>query len=229
MRKGDEVFLFTLVDFLLQVFFFALLLFVVNLAMQKQEDEKRGLAETEQERLLKSVGVSNLTELSDLLTKMAPLDQPRGTSDFIARNGGVAKLQTVAKAASAAGGVDKIFSMSEQVKALSEKIAKLEGWGKASCVPNIVVNGKAQPKSVAHVVVYDDHVEMDNLTPEMTEVLRGLGREHKGVSRLSLQDFRTIFAPLVTKKPECRYFLSATTKTRFLDPMRVAWSAFRTQ
>ncbi|MEY4756967.1 MAG: hypothetical protein RJA34_1865 [Pseudomonadota bacterium] len=229
MRKGDEVFLFTLVDFLIQVFFFALLLFVVYLAMQKQVDEKRGVAETEQQKLLKSVGVSNLTELSDLLTKMAPLEELRGTSDFIARSGGAGKLRAVAEAASAAGGVDKISAMNEQVKALTDKVAKLEGWGKASCVPNIVVNGKAQPKSVAHVVVYDDHVEMDSPTPEMTEVLQGLGREFKDVSRLTLSEFRATFAPLVTKKPECRYFLSATTKTQFLEPMRIVWSAFRTQ
>jgi hypothetical protein len=89
MRKGDEVFLFTLVDFLLQVFFFALLLFVVNLAMQKQEDEKRGLAETEQERLLKSVGVSNLTELSDLLTKMAKLRAKLYELEQVVRSNGV--------------------------------------------------------------------------------------------------------------------------------------------
>lgn len=229
MRKGDEVFLFTLVDFLIQVFFFALLLFVVYLAMQKHAEERRGKAETEQQKLLESVGVSNLTELSDLLTKMAPLDELRGTSDFIARSGGASKLRAVAEAASAAGGVDKISTMSEQVKALTEKVAKLEGWGKASCVPNIVVNGKAQPKSVAHVVVYDDHVEMNSPTPEMTEVLQGLGRDFKDVSRLTLTEFRATFAPLVAKKPECRYFLSATTKTQFLEPMRSVWSAFRTQ
>jgi hypothetical protein len=220
MRKGDEVFLFTLVDFLLQVFFFALLLFVFYLAMQQQEEEKRGVAEADQQKLLKSIGVSNLTELSDLLTKMAPLDQLRGTSDFIAHNGGAEKLRSVAEAASAAGGVDKLSKMNEQVKALTEKVAKLEGWGKASCIPNVVVNGKAQPKSVAHVVVYDDHIELDSPTPEMTEVLQGLG---------SLAEFRATFAPLVSKKPECRYFLTASTKTQFLEPMRIVWSAFRTQ
>jgi hypothetical protein len=229
MRKGDEVFLFTLVDFLLQVFFFALLLFVFYLAMQQQEEEKRGVAEADQQKLLKSIGVSNLTELSDLLTKMAPLDQLRGTSDFIAHNGGAEKLRSVAEAASAAGGVDKLSKMNEQVKALTEKVAKLEGWGKASCIPNVVVNGKAQPKSVAHVVVYDDHIELDSPTPEMTEVLQGLGRELKDVSRLSLAEFRATFAPLVSKKPECRYFLTASTKTQFLEPMRIVWSAFRTQ
>jgi hypothetical protein len=229
MRKGDEVFLFTLVDFLLQVFFFALLLFAIYLAMQKQVDERRGLAATEQQKLLKSIGVSSLTELSDLLTKMAPLDELRGTSDFIARNGGADKLRSVAEAASAAGGIDKLSKMNDQVKSLTEKVAKLEGWGKASCISNIVVNGRAQPKSVAHIVIYDDHVELDNPTPEMIEVLQGLGREFKDVSRLSLADFRATFAPLVSKKPECRYFLSVTTKTQFLEPMRVVWSAFRTQ
>ena len=112
---------------------------------------------------------------------------------------------------------------------MSERIAKLEGWGKASCIPNVMVNGKLQPKSIATVTVTDDGVSLENPAPEMTILLKSLGLEFKAVQQLSLSSFKSTFAPVVTKQPECRYFLNVITRTRYLEPMRAVWSAFRTQ
>ena len=119
--------------------------------------------------------------------------------------------------------------MQGQVTAMSERIAKLESWGKASCIPNIMVNGKLQPKSIATVTVTDDGVLLENPAPEMTTLLWSMGLEFSAVQQLSLLSFRSTFAPVVTKQPEYRYFLSVVTRTRYLEPMRAVWSAFRTQ
>lgn len=229
MRRSDDVFFFTLIDFLLQVFFFGLLLFVVGQAVQQNEKADRHLEEQAREQLFKATGVSNIAELSDLLTKMAPLDELRGTSDFIARNGGSEGVKAAVAAASAAGGVQKVSELQSQVAVMSERIAKLEGWGKVSCVPNITVNGKLQPKSIATVTVTDEAVIMDSPTPEMDTLLSSMGLEFSTVKQLSLASFRSTFAPVVVKQPECRYFLKVVTRTRYLDPMRAVWSAFRTQ
>ena len=112
---------------------------------------------------------------------------------------------------------------------MSERIAKLEGWGKASCIPNVMVNGKLQPKSIATVTVTDDGVSLENPTSEMTTLLKSMGLEFSAVQQLSLPSFKSTFAPVVTKQPECRYFLNVITRTRYLEPMRAVWSAFRTQ
>ena len=229
MRRSDDVFFFTLIDFLLQVFFFGLLLFVVGQTLQA-EDEVNHKSDVEQrDRLLKATGVSSITELTDQLTKMAPLDQLRGTSDFIARQGGQKAVEAAVAAANAAGGIEKVSGLQGQVTAMSERIAKLEGWGKASCIPNIMVNGKLQPKSIATVTVTDDGVSLENPAPEMTTLLKTMGLEFSAVQQLSLSSFRSTFAPVVTKQPECRYFLNVVTRTRYLEPMRAVWSAFRTQ
>ncbi len=229
MRRSDDVFFFTLIDFLLQVFFFGLLLFVVGQTLQSAEKGERDVEEQKKAHLLKAFGVSNITELTDALTKMAPLDKLRGTADYIARNGGVEPIRAAVDAARAAGGSAKVSTLNGQVAALTERLAKLEGWGKVSCIPNITVNGTVRPKSIATVVVSDDGVVLQEPTQEMHTLLNSLGLQFDGVKSLSLGAFRSTFAPIVTKQPECRYFLDVVTHTRYLEPMRVIWSAFRTQ
>jgi hypothetical protein len=229
MRRTDDVFFFTLIDFLLQVFFFGLLLYVAGQAVRNEAQKNRDQEAAEQQKLLKAAGVSSITELTDLLTKMAPLDKLRGTSDFIERNGGPEAVAAAVQAASAAGGIDKVKTMAQQLTEQNKRIAQLEGWGKASCIPNVMVNGKLQPKSIATVIVTDDTIQLENPEPEMLSLLKRLGTEYSAVQSLSLADFRTRFAPVVAQQPECRYFLNVVTRTKYLDPMRVVWSAFRTQ
>lgn len=229
MRRSDDVFFFTLIDFLLQVFFFGLLLFVVGQSLQNDKERDHEKERQEVERIKEAAGVSNITELTDALTKMAPLKELLGTSDFIQRNGGFKNIEAAVNAASAAGGVDKVSSLAVDMKTMGERLAKLEGWGKVSCIQNEMVNGKLQPKSVATVVVSDRSIRLDDPTPEMHVMLQSLGLGFDSVRELDLADFRKAFAPLVMKHPECRYFLRVVTKTQFLDPMRAVWSAFRTQ
>lgn len=229
MRRSDDVFFFTLIDFLLQVFFFGLLLFVVGQTLQSAESAERDAEEQKKALLLKAIGVSNITELTDALTNMAPLDKLRGTADYIARNGGVDRIRAAVEAASAAVGTEKVSALNGQVAALTERVAKLEGWGKVSCIPNITVNGAVRPKSIATVIVSDDGVVLQDPAQEMHALLSSMGLQFDGVKALSLSAFRSTFAPIVTKRPECRYFLDVVTRTRYLEPMRVVWSAFRTQ
>lgn len=229
MRRSDDVFFFTLIDFLLQVFFFALLLFVVGQTLKGDDERTREKEIAEREELLKATGVSSLAELTDLFTKMVPLDKLRGTSDFITRNGGPDAVEAAVKAATAAGGVDKLSELQRKADEQDKRIAQLEGWGKASCIPGTLVKGKLQPKSIARVIVSDDTIQIENPQPEMYELLRKLGVDFSDVQVLSLGDFRRRFAPVVAQQPECRYFLDVATRTRYLEPMRTVWSAFRTQ
>lgn len=228
MRRSDDVFFFTLIDFLLQVFFFGLLMFVASQVIQKEKDRKGLSQQQEIEQLKEAVGVSNITELTDELTKMAPLQDLRGTSDFIQRNGGMQNVKAAVAAASTAGGVEKVSMLAETVKAQNERLEKLEGWGKVSCIPNEVVNGKLQPKTIATVYVSDKLIRMEDATPEMHSLLKLLGLTFERVHELSPADFRKIFAPVVAKQPECRYFLRSVTQTQYLDPVRAVWATFRT-
>src|SRR5262245_962960 len=93
MRRTDDVFFFTLVDFLVQVFFFGLLLFVVAGVSKGEAERKLAKERQELEEIKRAAGVSNLTELTDFLTKMAPVNELRGTSEFISKMGGVEKVK----------------------------------------------------------------------------------------------------------------------------------------
>jgi len=230
MKRGEDVFFFTLIDFLLQVFFFGLLLFVAWQVQQQGSEGDRAREESAEKRLLEGVGVSNIAELTDLLTKMVPLENLRGTSDYMARNGGIEKAKAAVDAVNAAGGAEKLAQYDRQVKQLTARVSELEGgWGKASCLPNISVNGKLQPKSVARVLVDDNLITLEDPTQEMQSLLSSHGLEYSAVQKLTPAAFRTAFAPVVARQPECRFFLSVTTRTQYLEPMRAVWSAFRTQ
>lgn len=228
MRRSDDVFFFTLIDFLLQVFFFGLLIFVAGQALENEKDNSREVRDKQVDALVKAAGVSSIAELSDVLTKLVPLDNLRGTADFIARNGGEKNVEEALKAVQTAGGADRIGELVTENAALAERVAKLEGWGKVSCLPNVMVNGKLQPKTIATAVVADDSITLQDPTPDMLALLRTHGLEFDSVKRLSLAAFRTTFAPVVAKQPECRYFLTVRRETRYFEPMGVVWTAFRT-
>lgn len=230
MKRGDDVFFFTLIDFLLQVFFFGLLIFVVSQAKTADQEAAQTREKAAKERLQNEAGISNIAELTDLLTRMVPLDQLRGTSDYMAEHGGLPAAKKALDAAAAAGGVDKVGRLDQQVKALSARISELEGgWGKASCLPNVVINGKVQPQSIAKVLVEDNLITLAEPTAEMEKLLARHGLTFDTVQKLTPAAFRSTFASVVAKQPECRYFLTVTTSTQFLEPMRAVWAGFRTQ
>lgn len=230
MRRGDDVFFFTLIDFLLQVFFFGLLLYVVSQAAAAKalsDDEERA-----RKNLLTKTKVSSLVELTDLLTKMAPLDHLPGTAEFFNKNGGLQKVKEGFDVTQAAGGVAQVRDIGNTLKNKDREIEGLKGemkaWGTPSCVYETAAD-KVRPKSVASVRVSDDRVELENPSPELDQVLRGLGLEFSAVRSLSHSAFRQTFAPLIALKPNCRYFLEVRARPTLLSSMNVVWSSFRTQ
>lgn len=230
MKRGDDVFFFTLIDFLLQVFFFGLLLFVVSQgiapkALSPQEEKAR-------KELLSKAKVSNLAELTDLLTKMAPLESLRGTADFIANNGGIDKVKEAIDTTTSAGGLERVRGMLGVIKSQQVELDGLKGemkaWGTPSCIYE-TVNGRVRPKAVAKVRVTDDTIELSNPTQEMHAILVQLGLEFNSVKTLSHRSFQLSFKQLAIQNPQCRFFLEVLERPKLLSSMNVVWSAFRTQ
>lgn len=91
-------------------------------AMQQQKDREASKTRQQLEALAEAMGVSNITELTDALTKMAPLDELRGTSDFIQRNGGIEKVTAAVNAASAVGGAEKVAALAGEVEAMTKRL-----------------------------------------------------------------------------------------------------------
>lgn len=230
MKRSDDVFLFTLVDFLLQALFFGFFLYVVGKALapaqlSKSEREARAA-------LLEKTKVSDLIELTDLLSKMGPLEKLPGTAEFFQKNGGVVGLRVTLEAMQQIGGADTVRTMQAVLKAKEQEIdglkTEIKAWGTPSCLYE-TVSGKVRPRSIARVRVYDDRVELDTPTDDMRSVLTSLKLDYETVKTLGHSAFRATFAPLVVQRPECRYFLEVTVRPKLYSSMQVVWSSFRTQ
>jgi len=220
MRRGvDDVFFFTLIDFLLQVFFFGLLLYVVAQAAQAETDRQQGIEQQQVEELKKTAGVSNLTELTDFLSRLAPITELKGMADFISRAGGMQQLEAAQAVVADVGGVDKVRERLEKLRKIEE------GYGKPPCLYE-VVNGKKVVKLLATVVATDATIRFAESTPQLEEVLQLLGRSFESVRELSLADFRNTFGPILTLKPECRYTVRINEATRYVDARDAVSSAF---
>lgn len=230
MKRGDDVFLFTLVDFLLQILFFGLLLYVLSRASAPQTISKvEGRARAE---LLDKAKVSNLVELTDLLTKMGPLEQLPGTAEFFRKNGSLKEVKASLDTMQKLGGTEKINSLQANIKAKEHEIeglkTEMKAWGTPSCL-YVMVAGKVKPRSIAKVMIFDDRIELAAPTEEMLSLLSSLKIDFGAVKILSHSTFRTTFAPVVAQKSSCRYFLDVTVKPKLYSSMQVVWSAFRTQ
>lgn len=230
MRRSDDVFFFTLIDFLLQVFFFGLVLYVV--AKATAPGPLSASEEAAKKQLLEKTGVSSLVELTDLLARMAPLDQLHGVSEFVSGHGGLKGVKASVETLNQAGGADKVKAMAGVIASQEQQIdglkTEMKAWGTPSCIYETVA-GKTRPRNIAQVRVYDNRIELDSPTAEMQNLLNNLGLQFAAVKMLDHAAFRRIFAPIVAQQPNCRYFLEVKARPNLYSSMQVVWSAFRTQ
>ncbi len=222
MKRADDVFFFTLVDFLLQAFFFGLLVYVLNATHQAHAEVEKKAAEKSIEDLKRVTGVSNLTELLDILTKLAPVDRLMGWADFFARNGGLDKVNSSLDAVNKAGGPEKLAEGMERLRKFEE------GSGKPPCLYD-AVGDKKVARNLATVVGDDSSITFQGTNEKLEEVLQLLGTNYKAVEKLSLADFKRTFGILPQKRPDCRYTLLLIEETRFVDARDAADVAFYTQ
>lgn len=219
MKRSDDVFFFTLIDFLIQVFFFGLVLFVLNQSVQAAKDEAQKADAENVKKLLVAAGVSSLTELTDELTNLAPLKELKGMSDFISHNGGLTQVNQVNELVRSAGGVQGVKSNLDRLKKLED------GMGKPPCLYD-VVGDKKIVKSLATVFATDTSIAFQDESAELTAVLGLLNLRFSNIRELPLEEFRKAFAALAQRKPECRYTLRFIEKTRLVDARDAARFSF---
>jgi hypothetical protein len=217
VKHSNDVFFFTLIDFLLQVFFFGVLLFAISKALEVKRETARGIEIEQIQKLKKSAGVSNLSELVDYLARLAPLMNLQGTAEFIRKAGGIENVKAATQLVAEAGGV----------KELKSKIEKYEAqYGLPSCIGNELVSGKAVPKAVATLNVSDDTISVVSASPEFDRLVAELGGS-VGARSYDLATFKARFQPLKTIHPRCVHFVDVQVATEFLNPMRAVWAGFR--
>ena len=219
MKRSDDVFFFTLIDFLLQVVFFGLVLFTIGQSLHDDTEKKQQSETAKVDKALQAAGVSNLTELTDELTSLAPLKTLRGMADFVNRNGGIEKLNASSEAVNKAGGADALRIQLDKLKKFEE------GTGKPPCLYDLV-DGRRNVKTLATVIATDTMISFETKTPELEKMLQLVGRSYEAVKNLPLIDFRNAFSELVQKQPDCRYTLRFIEKTRLVDARDAARFSF---
>lgn len=158
---------------------------------------KTAIAEAPQmERLQKHFGASDLTKLTDELTRMAPANELRSTSKLIQKAGGVERANEA---------IDKYLK---------------SGIGKPACL--LLENNKSRAKPLATIIGYEEHLEFQAETPELAVVLAKMRLSYKDVQSLSLLKFREVFSRLGALYPDCMYTFDLLEKTRYVEPRDAA-------
>jgi len=188
VRQSEHILYVTLIDFLLQILFLGLVLSVIYAASLEADPETGKIEDlkTAQERIQsikKLTGISDITELTDLLTRLGPLHQVK------AKQEDYEKLSSEAKKV---GGVDSAK------KVLADYAAASGGQGSKSCLPN-----KAR---LATLHVYRDRIELGSFDPkEFPDLLSKLSLSKEKVERLSLEEFSKLFSQVKTLFPDCKF------------------------
>lgn len=207
MRRGDSVFFFTLVDFLLTSLFFGLVVFVIAASNSDQKALKAKAAAADSIR--KAAGVSDLTVLTDYLTRLGPLRTAQEASQLVRDAGGVAAAKKAIAVVSEAGG-------SDTVAARLARLQQREGAGKPHCLLDQKHGGK-NALAIARVVGTDATLSFVNETPELDQVMAMIGVTFAQVHEMPLAKFRHTFVKLIQVQPKCRYTIEFYEHTRYVD------------
>lgn len=211
MRK-DEVFLLTLIDFLVQVCFFGVLVFTaaeaVGGGVPQSDGTRKKMTEREAvEEVKKRMGVSDFTQLTDDLTRLAPIKDLHSIAELV---------ETVERDH---GGAKTILPKLEELRRLKER------FGKPPCLYDGSGDRKVS-RPVATAIATDDRIEFQGMTPELLQVLKLIGQPYPDIQSLSLPEFRRRFGSLTHRQPDCFYSLRLIENTRLVDARDAASIAF---
>lgn len=215
-QRSDSVFLLTLVDFLVQIIFFGLFVFIAYQALRHREMSKYD--PTDAARAVEAAGVSNLKELIDELSKLAPVSL-KGFNEALGKKADREEVEKAAAAIRDAGGA-------EGVAGAMERLAKLErGSGLPPCLEE-KVDGVRKPLALGSAVGGAGSISFEAPTPQLTRLLAEVGLSYGAVQSLSLREFPRVFQRVLQKYPNCRYTIVFRETTRMVDARDAAGQIF---
>jgi hypothetical protein len=212
-RESDNVFLLTLVDFLVQIIFFGLLIFVFYKSTEGHS--KRDATPEQIGKALDAAGVSNIVELTDELTKLAPV--------------GLKGVNQALDTGNPNTNISKTIIAIKQLGGGTGLVQKVEyGQGKAACLYD-TINGQRRPRVLASAVGDDVSITFESETPELHDLLTQIGLTFPQVQNLPFNSFRSVLKPVLEKYTDCRYTIKFTETSRIVDARDAAQSIFYTQ
>lgn len=218
-RRSDNVFLLTLVDFLIQIIFFGLFVFVVWQAVLNRGATKRYDPQDVRDAV-EAAGVSDLKELIDELSKLAPV-RLKGLNDTLGKDVTPEDIEKLKAALEQAGGA-------KGLPAAMQKLAKLEqGSDKPPCIYDII-NGQRKAKILATAVGTAGTISFTGSTPELEVLLTEVDLKYSSVQSLGVREFPRVFSRVVTAHPQCRYTIVLRETTSMVTARDAAQQVFYT-
>lgn len=209
-RTGQALYI-TLIDFLIQLIFLGLVIGVVYSIGEQEKQVDRG-TDTEKIKSLektlgeikKTSGISDITILTDQLTRLGPLSEVEKRADI---------GRQLESSISEAGGIKNAKRL------IDEQIQK--GQGKPSCLAN--------QQKVATVHAYEERLEISgDLSADLLKLLNELNVKPAKVKSMSFQDFSSIFRPVLNLYSDCRFNITVVEYTPYKKPRDVVRQFFYT-
>lgn len=210
MRQTEHVLYITLIDFLLQLLFLGMVISVIYSIAQTEDADKLDPKQARDaiERMTeikKLTGISDITVLTDELTRLGP-------------------LQPAAKRAELGGKVEQVVTkaggVQESIRILEEQAAK-RGQGKPSCLDD--------GAKLTTLHAYSDRIELRQpIGKEMADLIASIGLNPDKATRLSLNEFKAAFSPVTRLRRDCRYNVELVEHSFDTRPRDAVRSAFIT-
>jgi hypothetical protein len=213
VSRDDNVFLFTLIDFLVQVLFFGLAFYTV-IAYTTAKPQTTNTDKIDHDKVhtvTEWTWASSIPELAGTLGGLRkPQDNFSQWAEFISSH----DLKDVTldfDLVKRMGGRDRL-----------EKAAR--ALGKPSCLAGDAEKNTAT--AVADLLLTDSEIAIQSSSPTFLDIAKQLGVGASVGSRYTLSQFRAAFQGVNTSHPDCRYFVNIQEKTELIAPRNAVNSAF---
>jgi hypothetical protein len=215
MRRDDNVFLFTLIDFLVQILFFGLAFYTV-IAFANAKPNTSDTLKIDRDKVRTVTNWTWSTSIPGLADTIGPLSKPKDDfanwAQFISSHD-LSEVTLDFDLVKQLGGKDRV---EKAVRAL----------GKPSCLPQDVPRNTATP--IADLRLTDDRIAVQTTTPDFLKIAKQVRTDASVGTSFSLANFRAAFQSITNIQPECRYFVAIHEDTRLVAPRNAVNSAFMT-
>lgn len=203
MRQSEHVLYITLIDFLIQLIFIGLVFSMVYSVSQPTKEEQ-GRATEVIAKIKQLTGISDLTEITDELTRLGPLKSAAQNSKLGEEFNKIA---------------DKVGGKDAALKILNTEAVKGSAPGKPYCLGGL---------KVATFDAYEDRLELRSpISSEMSELLKQLNLSAELVQKIPIKEFPKIFAQLRVIETTCVYNVVLVEHSFDTRPRDAVNSTFR--
>lgn len=204
MRRGDSVFFFTLIDFLLAALFFWVVLFALSRREASTAKGKEAQTSAVVDTLVRLAGVASVVELTDNLTRLGPI---RDAVSAVAAIRQVGDLRDALRLIAAARtiGADSL-----------ESLLASRGAGKPHCIESSGQSGR-RAVAIGRVVADDSTMTVVARTAQLDSLFRVVGTVPGNGVAMDFPAFRRLFTRVAALDTSCLYTLEYVERTRFVD------------